>query len=107
MELAVLDDSPVPNHYPEGGLRAYCAVAGGALLLVSTFALSNSFGVFLQEYQKVRLCLPSFPPSATLPLTARPPSASTRGLSRVDHHLDRVDSIILGLWDLARFWDGI
>lgn len=55
VELAVLDDSPVPNHYPEGGLRAYCAVAGGALLLVSTFALSNSFGVFLQEYQKHQL----------------------------------------------------
>lgn len=46
--------APAPPAYPEGGLRAYCAVAGGTLVLISTFGLSNSFGVFLQEYQKVR-----------------------------------------------------
>ncbi|KAK4704271.1 hypothetical protein P7C70_g1930, partial [Phenoliferia sp. Uapishka_3] len=46
---------PLAKEFPEGGARAYCAVLGGTLVLFSTFALSNSFGVFLQQYEKNQL----------------------------------------------------
>ncbi|KAM0749457.1 MFS general substrate transporter [Meredithblackwellia eburnea MCA 4105] len=43
------------SDFPEGGLQAYTAVAGAFLVMMSTFALSNSFGCFLQEYQRNQL----------------------------------------------------
>lgn len=37
--------------YPEGGLRAYLALAGSTLVLTCTFSISNSFGTFLNYYK--------------------------------------------------------
>ncbi|GAA5874461.1 hypothetical protein JCM8547_007368 [Rhodosporidiobolus lusitaniae] len=38
------------DEYPEGGLRAWLAVLGSTLVLLSTFGLSNSYSVFLSYY---------------------------------------------------------
>ncbi|GAA6019806.1 hypothetical protein JCM11491_000277 [Sporobolomyces phaffii] len=46
-EKAVVAD----NEYPEGGLRAYLALAGSTLVLTCTFSISNSFGTFLNYYK--------------------------------------------------------
>ncbi|GAA5976340.1 hypothetical protein JCM11641_005985 [Rhodosporidiobolus odoratus] len=42
--------SPQAEEYPEGGLRAWLAVLGSTLVLMCTFGLSNSYGVFLTYY---------------------------------------------------------
>lgn len=39
------------EEYPEGGLRAYLALAGSTLVLTCTFSISNSFGTFLNYYK--------------------------------------------------------
>lgn len=46
---------PITPLYPEGGPRAWLALLGATLVLLSTFGLSNSFGAFLQFYAKVRV----------------------------------------------------
>ncbi|KAI5474738.1 MFS monocarboxylate transporter [Pseudohyphozyma bogoriensis] len=49
--VPVLVDAKGMDVAPDGGVRAWLAVAGCMLMLFSTFGLSNSFGVFLQYYQ--------------------------------------------------------
>ncbi|GAA5964816.1 hypothetical protein JCM8115_000112 [Rhodotorula mucilaginosa] len=48
-ELLLSDD------FPEGGTRAYLALLGSTLVLLGTFGLSNSYGVFLQHYKQHQL----------------------------------------------------
>lgn len=48
---------PLAVTFPEGGAAAWCAVAGATLCLLSTFGLSNSFGVFQQYYRNVSASL--------------------------------------------------
>ena len=53
---------PLPVTFPDGGAAAWCAVAGATLCLLSTFGLSNSFGVFQQYYRNVHAESRSFGP---------------------------------------------
>ncbi|GAA5956198.1 hypothetical protein JCM3765_005487 [Sporobolomyces pararoseus] len=48
------EKSPV-EEYPEGGLRAYLALAGSTLVLFCTFSISNSYGTFLNYYKSHQL----------------------------------------------------
>ena len=41
--------------FPEGGTRAYLALLGSTLVLLCTFGLSNSYGVFLQHCKQHQL----------------------------------------------------
>jgi len=43
----------VVDEFPEGGLRAWLALAGSTLVLTCTFSISNSFGTFLNYYKQV------------------------------------------------------
>ena len=45
----------VQDNFPEGGTRAYLALLGSTLVLLCTFGLSNSYGVFLQHYKQHQL----------------------------------------------------
>lgn len=45
----------VQDDFPEGGTRAYLALLGSTLVLLCTFGLSNSYGVFLQHYKEHQL----------------------------------------------------
>lgn len=74
---------PVEPELKEGGVRGYCAVAGAVLLLVSTFGLSNSFGVFLAQY---KLMLPDYP-SSTLSWIGSTHLALTFGSSLLSGYL--------------------
>ncbi|GAA5850110.1 hypothetical protein JCM5353_001676, partial [Sporobolomyces roseus] len=42
----------VVDEFPEGGLRAWLALAGSTLVLTCTFSISNSFGTFLNYYKQ-------------------------------------------------------
>lgn len=56
------ESTPAPEEeYPEGGLRAWLAVAGSTAVLCCTFGLSNSFGSFLAYYETHQLA--SYRPS--------------------------------------------
>ena len=39
-----------PPTFPEGGLRAWCSVIGGSLVLFVTFGAVQSFGVYQDFY---------------------------------------------------------
>lgn len=41
---------PVPS-FPDGGVRGYLVVAGGTLVLFSTFGMSNAYGAFQAQYE--------------------------------------------------------
>ncbi|GAA6061860.1 hypothetical protein JCM10212_001293 [Sporobolomyces blumeae] len=52
LEKGVEEQGPVVvDEYPEGGTRAYLALAGSTLVLTCTFSISNSFGTFLNYYK--------------------------------------------------------
>ena len=50
----------VVDEFPEGGLRAWLALAGSTLVLTCTFSISNSFGTFLNYYKQVSFLFPLF-----------------------------------------------
>ena len=64
MQDAAVADADPANTFPEGGLRAYMTVVGGSLALFTTFGLSNCFGAFQAEFERVSASRRRTPPSS-------------------------------------------
>lgn len=83
------------EEFPEGGLRAWLALAGSTLVLTCTFSISNSFGTFLNYYKQVSILFLSSSQSLTYDFLTFIDTYSTNSLRTIPQRsvgLDRLTS---------------
>jgi len=83
----------VVDEFPEGGLRAWLALAGSTLVLTCTFSISNSFGTFLNYYKQVSILFLSSSQSLTYDFLTFIDTYSTNSLRTIPQRLVGLDRL--------------